>query len=933
MLLAREAELAVLEEAVRGVRPGPGGVLLIGGSAGSGRTALLRRLGVIGTRAGARVLWAGGVHGERGFPLGVVRQLFLPLLVPDCEVAVSAATRRMLDPLVCGSPPSERTEQAPSELARVLHGLHALSAEISAAEPVLLLVDDLHWADEPSSRALAFLAARLRGLRLLIGVVLPDGAGTRDPLIREIAGAAAHHVRAEPLPLEAVRELVAAQFGTDHDEEFARACHDLTGGDCAELRALLNRASSQLLRGRAADLDRLRESAAAFRQERLCLLLRRDADVAAVAKAVAVLGDRAELRVVRRLAEVDTWRFPAALAALADRWLEVSGEHVGILDPGLPAAVEEMLGPGESAELHRRAAVVLDRSGRPPEDVAAQLLGVDLVREGWETDQLCAAAAAARRRGEPAVASRYLRRAVRDLPPDSADRACLLVELAAVEQDADPGVAFRHLAQAAMLMPTGRERAAVAARIPLPAAGDGTLVFELVRDVAERLGPADDLRGHDRDLAMRLEARLRFAGLGDPAKLADAVDRLAGLPDDGHWPTPAERELRTVLLMAATLRSATTAESVAGRLRDVLEQEPTDSYGAMTALQLAPAILLATDSVDLGWSWVDSAYEHARRHSNSTPQALVGAQRGLLLLGSGRLAEARVQAERAFELTDRSWPDEAMVLPSTVLALVALAQRDTTLATRVLEKAPPAKDLWLMETRSSLSGALAVERGDLPAALAQFLDCGRLLESAGWQNPAMHPWRSWAAVLSHRMGRTGEAVRLAEENYERALAWGAPTPLGRALRIRALIHRGSARAVALLRESNEVLSTSPNRLERAKSLIRLGEALRDTNRDEADRLLARGRRTAEQCGAQWLGEAAEDGLHIMAGSTGSAPVIRPELTRGEAVVAELAARGRTNAEIAEELTISRRAVEKHLTSSYRKLNITGRPGLAAALGL
>jgi DNA-binding CsgD family transcriptional regulator len=57
-----------------------------------------------------------------------------------------------------------------------------------------------------------------------------------------------------------------------------------------------------------------------------------------------------------------------------------------------------------------------------------------------------------------------------------------------------------------------------------------------------------------------------------------------------------------------------------------------------------------------------------------------------------------------------------------------------------------------------------------------------------------------------------------------------------------------------------------------------------------------------------------------------------ELTTGEATVARLAVLGRTNSEIADELNISRRAVEKHLTSLYRKLKIEGRPQLASVLG-
>ncbi|MFF4592110.1 AAA family ATPase [Amycolatopsis sp. NPDC001319] len=929
MLLEREPELAVLEKAVLEVQSGEGAVLLVGGPAGAGSSALLREIGSSATRLGARVLRAGGAQIEQDFPLGVVRQLVLPLLsVPGPPVAAPVA-RVLLDPLTGGRPPVVGDDPARSATASVLHGLHTLFVGLAAQRPVVVLVDDLHWVDEPSLRALAFLAGRLSGMRVLIAAVLQDGTAGREPLIREIADVARYHLRAAPLSAEATARLVGRKFGADHAAEFALACHEVTSGSPKELRTLLDRAVSHRVTGKASDCERIHELGTAFRRERLQFLLRRVPGVAAFAKALVVLGGDAELDLVLRLGEVDAPGRMAALTALGGRWLEVAGDRVTVRDASLNRVVEELLDARESSALHRKAAGLLDESGYPPEAVAAQLLQVDVINAGWEVERLRAAAQAARRRAAPSPAGRYLRRALLDLSPDSGERARLLVELAAAELDVDPGSAVRHLAQAAPLMPTVRDRATVATWIPLPVAGEGPLVAELVRDVADRLGPAEELSGHDRELALRLEARVWFSGLGEPAKLAAAARRLAELRDHPHGPTAGERELRVVLLMAATLGSGTTADVIAGQARKLLAHDPTNTYGALAALQTLPAVLMAADAVDAGWSWLEAAYDNARRHSNPTPQALVGAQRGLLLLGCGRLVEAREEAVRAFELVDRSWPD-AVLLPSVVLGLVAFALRDRPLAARVLDGAPPG-DLRLFEIRRSLRGALAAQRGDLQMALAQFLDSGRRLDRAGWHNPAMHPWRTWAAVLSHRLGRQDDAVRHAEDNYERALEWGAPTTLGRALRIRASVHPDRDRALELLRESNEVLRGSVDRFEQAKALIKLGEVLRDVDRDEAERVLARGRRLAEQCGAHWLGAEADGLFAAPAGST-AAPVIRPELTRGEATVAELAARGLTNADIAVELGTSRRAVEKHLTSAYRKLRIDGRAELAAALG-
>ncbi|WP_326835712.1 AAA family ATPase [Amycolatopsis rhabdoformis] len=929
MLLEREPELAVLEKAVLEVQAGEGAVLLVGGPAGAGSTALLRELAAASTRLGARVLRAGGAQIEQGFPLGVVRQLVLPLLSAEDPAPVPPVARALLDPLTGGRAPVVGEDQALAETAGVLHGLHTLFVGLAAQRPVVVLVDDLHWVDEPSLRALAFLAGRLAGTRVLIAAVLQDGAGGSDPLIEEIVAGARCHLRVAPLSADATARLVAREFGPDHAPRFATACHEVTSGSPKELRTLLDRALSHRVTGKAADCERIRELGTAFRRERVQFLLRRAPGVAAFAKALVVLGGDAELELVLRLGEVDAAGRAAALSALGDRWLTVSGDRVAVRDPSLNRVVEELLDARESSALHRKAAGLLDEGGYPPEAVAAQLLQVDVIHAGWEVERLRAAAQAARRRAAPSPAGRYLRRALLDLPPDSGERARLLVELAAAELDVDPGSGVRHLAQAAPLLPTVRERATVATWIPLPVAGEGPLVAELVREVAGRLGPAEELSGHEREVALRLEARVWFSGLGEPARLAAAARRLAELRDHPHGPTAGERELRVVLLMAATLGSSTTADVVAAQARRLLAHDPTNTYGALASLQTLPAVLMAADAVDAGWSWLDAAYDNACRHSNPTPQALVGAQRGLLLLGCGRLVEARAEAVRAFDLVDRSWPD-AVLLPSVVLGLVAFALRDRPLAARVLDSAPPG-DLRLFEIRRSLRGALAAQRGDLPMALAQFLDSGRRLDRAGWYNPAMHSWRTWAAVLSHRMGRQDDAVRLAEDNYERALHWGAPTTLGRALRIRASVHPDRDRALELLREADEVLRTSVDRFEQAKALIKLGEVLRDVDRDESERVLARGRRLAEQCGAHWLGAEA-DGLFAAQPGSAVSPVIRSELTRGEATVAGLAARGLTNTDIADELGTSRRAVEKHLTSAYRKLRIDGRADLAAALG-
>jgi DNA-binding CsgD family transcriptional regulator len=913
VLLEREASLAVLDDAVRDADAGHGGLLLIHGEAGAGGSALLRHLARLGAAHGARILRSGGAQIEQAFPLGVVRQLVLPMLADPDEEALPPVARHMLGPLAGGS-------AGPPELAMLLHGLHALVARLTRARGVVVLVDDLHWADELSLRALAFLVPRLAGTRVLIGAVLRDGTGVRDPLVPEIEAAARHHVRAEPLSVAATGQLVAARFAAGHDPEFAAACHELTGGRPKDLRALLDRAFSHRLTGRAGDRARLRALGAELRRERLRMLVRRDPEVEAFARAVVVLGRHAEPALVARLSGLADAACTAARAALEGPWLTVAADGRLVPEAGLVRVVEETAAAADTAAAHRAAAGLLTERGYPPEDVAGQLLRVDTLCGGPEIETLRAAAVAALRRGAPEPAARYLRRALLDLPPDSAGRAPLLVELAAAELGPDPASAVRHLVQAAPLLPTVRERAAAVARIPFTATARGPLVTELVRAVAGTLGPSGALTGHDRDLAWRLEARDWFAALEDPARLAAAPARLRELTDAPAGPAAAERELRAVLLLAATLGGGITAGEAARRATVLLDHEPARSVRAGAALQIVPMVLIAAGHVDVVTPWLTATGSAG----SAAARVLVDVHRALALLARGRLAAAGEPAGRAFGFAEPAGYD-VLALPATTLGLVASATGDHALARTVLDGVPGDESLSVLAVQRSLRGLLAAAE-DPEAALAQFLDCGRRLDRAGWRNPAVYWWRVSAALLAHRLGRTEEAAQLAGEHHRRCVAWGAPATVGRALRLLAALDPGPD-GTRRLHEAVELLARSPDDLEEAKARADLAERLRTTHPEAAHRLLIRAQELAESCG---MGR-------LLTREHGTATHTEParataELTPGEATVAELAARGRTNAEIAEQLSISRRAVEKHLTSSYRKLKIDGRPELAIALG-
>jgi DNA-binding CsgD family transcriptional regulator len=173
---------------------------------------------------------------------------------------------------------------------------------------------------------------------------------------------------------------------------------------------------------------------------------------------------------------------------------------------------------------------------------------------------------------------------------------------------------------------------------------------------------------------------------------------------------------------------------------------------------------------------------------------------------------------------------------------------------------------------------------------------------------------------------------LAREELELARTWGAPRALSAALRTSGLAEGGS-NGLASLEEAVEVVADSPARLEHAKARTEFGAALHRSNRrTEAREHLRRGLELATLCNAAPLATRAETELR----ATGARPrriALRgvESLTPSERRVAEMAAQGPTNREIAQALFVTPRTVEVHLTSTFRKLEITSRSQLAAAL--
>jgi len=231
-------------------------------------------------------------------------------------------------------------------------------------------------------------------------------------------------------------------------------------------------------------------------------------------------------------------------------------------------------------------------------------------------------------------------------------------------------------------------------------------------------------------------------------------------------------------------------------------------------------------------------------------------------------------------------------------------------------------------------GWTRLARGEYEGARADYERLGDLMESFGMRNPAMLAWRSHLALVLLALERQDDALTLAREEVELARVWGAPRAIGVALRTRGVVEGGEA-GIQTLRESLSVLEGSSARLERARTLIELGSALRRTDqRGEARELLRQGLEIAHRAGAEPLVERAQTEL----AATGARPqrlVLSgtESLTPSERRVAELAAENMTDKDIAQALLVTPNTVEQHLSNVYRKLGIGSRAQLGDVLGV
>jgi len=926
----------MIDRRLRDAIAGRGSLLLVEGPAGIGKTRLVLAAGWHGRELGLTTLSARGSELERDFAYGLVRQLFEAPLVaaspPEQAELLAGAAGHAARLFGLAAARDDAADALLDPSFAILHGLYWLCANLGRRSPLLLCVDDVHWADQASLRFLHYLGRRVQELPIaVVAATRPARPADGSPLLAALAAdPAAEVLELAPLSQQAVAELIRLAFGTEVEPTFLAACREVTGGVPFLVHELIRAIAEERIEPVAAASSRVAGLAPrAVAHSVVQRLSRLSAAARELARAAAVLGE-ADLRLAAGLAGLDPGAAAAAADELAAAGILEEGRPLRFVHPIIRAAVEADLPPGERAGLHAAAAGRLANEGASPHRIAAHLLATDPAGDDRVAESLLSAARAATATGAPDSAVAYLRRALAE-PPSARLRPDVLVELGFAESYAADPQAAAHLQAALDIAPATTDQVSITLALGrmLQIGGRNREALEVFDRTRARLGATD------RRAVLTLEGAALGAAQFDAETADDAAQRIARLRRVAEEEPDVPPSVFGTLAVAAVnanepadvvARLALRALDGAPKLLPEAVDRPPFFYHACNALAFAERYQEAL-------SRFGEALADARRLGSLPHVLALSCYRALHHLRIGNLADAEADARVALETGPR--------LPG-LHAAVALAALLETLAERAeFEAADAAEDRYRLAEQfptTMQAGWLIAGRGRLrlaerrpAAALDDLLAAGDLLARLRSPTPGIS-WRSDAALAHLALGAHAEARALAAEEVTLARAFTGPRTLGVALRAAGLTD-GGRRGIELLRQAVRVLEGSSARLEYARALADLGAALRRAgHRADSREILRAALDLAHRCAAIALTERTRTEL-LAAGGRPRRPVLSglDSLTPSERRIAQLASVGLSNREIAQNLFVTTRTVEGHLTHAYQKLAITSREQLPPAL--
>jgi DNA-binding CsgD family transcriptional regulator len=943
-MLERSAELARIETALGEARLGRGRFVVIEGPAGIGKTALLAAARASAADAEMCVLRSRGTELEREFGFGVVRQLVEPPLAEASELeraellqSTAGVAAALLG--LPGAPASDGSLSSGVDPSfAILHGLYWLCANLAASAPVCMVIDDVHWADAPSLRFLAFLLTRLDELPMaLIVATRPREAGTDVGLLAAVmTDPSAEVVRIPPLTRAAVARLVEVTLGGEPDPAFVDVCLRVTRGTPFLVRELVDALREEGVTPAAEAARHVERIGARTVGRSIGLRLRRLPDSAGrLARVLAIL-EQSDLHQAARLAGLDGGEAAEAAELLVNAGIVAAGRPLTFVHPIVLSGLYSELSTAERAHGHREAALLLAEQPGSAERVAQHLLASEPAADAWSVERLRDAARTAIRTGAPESAALYLRRALAE-PPRRDQRSSILLALGVAEARAGLAEWRSHLEDAVELAVDNAARvdAAVVLGIALSRAHSPSAAVDVLDRTAASLGQ------EDRERRVLLDALAAGAELINAVPESAVGGRRRSARERAETDASAPPELLAVAALIAMVcnEPATVGTALALRAlaagREVLARAPRRRWLThATWLAQTGMSLLVVEGHDELRPLIDESIVEARTNGDSSMLAIGLALRGWLALRLGDLTSAEIDARTALGAPELRSPALFRVLNAGVLAGVLLEQGELQAADELLE--PLGEEIESDSLTAAVlrlaRGRLRIAQGRIDDGLADFRGVGRLATRAQVTCPGYLAWRSEAALAHLALGEHESAKRLADEELELARTFGAPRALGVAQRAAGLV-AGGEQGVSLLREAVEALEQSDARLERARALADLGAMIRRRNRrTEARELLRDALDAAHQVGARPLAERAETELRASGGRPRRIVLSGLDsLTASERRIAELASQGLSNPEIAQTLFVTNRTVEGHLTNVYRKLRLDSRTKLQTAL--
>jgi DNA-binding NarL/FixJ family response regulator len=800
-----------------------------------------------------------------------------------------------------------------------------------------LVVDDVQWADEPSLEFLSFLARRIDGLPVLLAVATRPvrEAPSRLPAAL-VTEPGASVLRPAPLSRASVETLVLEIAGAEAEADFAAACLEATRGNPFLLSELLREVEARRISPTAEAARRIGSLTPGGVSAAIELRLAGMPEGARpLAEAIAVLGDGASPTAAARLAGLDQASVGAAEAALVNAGILEEREGLSFTHPLVRTTVLHGISPTERARLHAAAVVLLGERGAAPEELASHMLHVDPARDQATVRSLRAAAARAEVLGAPATAAAYLKRALAE-PPARELRCEVLTELGTAEARAGLAEAIPHLRAAVEEAggPTARAGAALELARALKFGGNAVRavgVLQALEPDISALGP--DLR----ELVELEHIGLAYISEGARERLAG---RIAALRDTGREPrTSLEAFVLAGLAFDTAAAGRQPAEAAAELAARAVTGDliPVDLMEGGYGMLIASVATMWSDRLDDAGRINARMLEEGRRRGSVVVRTAAASMQSLVNWRLGRLPEAEADCSLALDLSEEAAGTAALTTAACAIkALVALIrgadqEELSRIETDVLDRRadPDALPYHLV---LHARGLVRLARGELEAGIRDLLECGRVSLSWGSSNPSTVPWRSDAALALIQAGDREQARRLAEEELELARGFGANRATGLALRAMAHVADDES-SLGTMEQAVETLSESPATLDLAVALVDLATAQRRLKkRSDSRKSATRAQELAMSCGATALARRAREEA-VAAGARPRRVALRgvDALTPSELRVAQRAAEGHTNREIAEDLFVTVKTVEMHLANSYGKLGIRSRTQLPEAL--